>query len=313
MNNRSAWAKLPGILLSLALIFTTAPFSLAEASAADPLGSIISTGLTVVGNSAAPTGTTIFAGDRVRSDDPVLISLNSGSRIEMTKATANFDRKGDALVLQVDEGLLRFNFDKEESVEIEAGDYRFMASGDSGPTGELGINHRGQIAMNLMEGSFQALNTTTGKRTEVSIATPFAIMDQTGRGRIVNDGKTITDDFLSVDPNSLQGQCVVAGSEAYAISNNSGNLITINGNWDLGSGDYTYQVVECTEEAMVQAGASREAAENAVVASVFGVTPAAQESHVVRNAAIIAGVAGAVVVPLAIKAMGDDEKSPSSP
>ena len=86
----------------------------------------------------------------------------------------------------------------------------------------------------------------------------------------------------------------------------------INGNWGLRTDEYTYQVVACTEEAMVQAGASREAARNAVVTSVFGVQPTPQQSHTARNAAILAGIGGGVVIPVAIKAMGNDEKSQSS-
>jgi len=312
MNRRPTWTKVCGTLLSTTILFYTAPSLSAEASNSDPLGSILSGGNTFIGSSTAPAGTTIFAGDRVSSEGPALISLADGSRIEMTRATANFDRKGSVFVLQADEGLFRFRFEREDNVEIEASGYLFTADGNSGLAGELGVNRRGQIAMNLMEGTFEVLNTVSGTRAEVSVAAPFAVMDQTGRGRIVNRGETITDDSLSSEPDSLKGQCVVIGDEAYAISGNSGASITVSGNWELKSGEYMYQVVECTEDAMVQAGASREAAKKAVVASVFGVSPVAPASHTARNVAIVAGIGAGVAIPVAIKVMKKDEKSPSS-
>lgn len=312
MHCRAGWTKLCGILMSTAILYYTAPISLAEISDPDPLGSILSTGKAFVGNATAPDGTTVFAGDRVRSEGPALISLNGGSRIEMTRAAADFDRKGDAFFLRADEGLFRFRFKNDSKIEIEAGEYLFTGVGKSDLTGELGVNRRGQIAMNLITGAFEVLNTLSGERMEVSVATPFAAMDQTGRGRVVNNGKTIVDDSLSSETDALKGQCVVIDAEAYAISGNSGNLITVSGNWELKSGEYAYHVVACTEAAMVRAGASRDAAKKAVVASVFGVPPVAPASHTARNAAIIAGVAGAAALPLALKAMKKDEKSPSS-
>jgi hypothetical protein len=299
MNDKPAWEKLFGIVLIMILILSTALFSLADPVATLPLGSIVSTGNTTIGGTTAPSGTTIFVGDKITSVDATLINLNSGS-------------KGDALLVRMNKGLLRFNFNDRENVQIEAGEYRFMPTGDSGAVGELGMNQSGQIAMNLQKGSFKALNTITGIQTEITVATPFAVMDLAGKGRIVNDGNSVSDDFLSLGTDSLRGQCIVAGNEAYAISGNNGNRIMINGNWGLRTDEYTYQVVACTEEAMVQAGASREAARNAVVTSVFGVQPTPQQSHTARNAAILAGIGGGVVIPVAIKAMGNDEKSQSS-
>lgn len=309
MGHRFVCEKLAGVLLA-ALAFTASPSARAGTLAAAPLGAVVSTGNTTIGNTAAPTGTTVFAGDKVVSEDPALINLNSGSRVEMTKATASFDRNGGTLVMQVDEGLLRFSFNKGEQVQIEAGDYVFTAVGDSGNTGEMGMNRRGQIAMNVLKGAFEVLDTASGKRSELSVSTSFAAMDMTGKGRIA--GQTLQDDFLSLEPDSLKGQCVVAGSEAYAISGNTKDTITVNGKWKLKAGEYTYQVVACTQEALTRAGASTEAAKAAVVTSVFGVPPATKTSHTMRNVAIVAGVGGAVAVPVAIKAMGNNEKSPSS-
>jgi hypothetical protein len=310
MHHRSAWVKITGLLLALTLILITAPFTLAESIAAAPLGAIVTSGSTTIGSMTAPSGTTLFDGDLVVSSEQTLVSLNNGSRVEMTKTTAHFDHEGEILVLHVDEGLLWFKFNEGDQVRIHAGDYLFTTVGEESHTGELGLNSRGQIAMNVLKGAFEVLDTASGQRSEVSVSTPFAVMDQTGKG--VVSGKTIKDNFLSLEPDSLKGQCVVAGSEAYPISGNSRDVITVDGTWKLRAGEYTYQVVEFTEAVMIRAGASQEAARAAEVQSVFGVAPAAPASHTMRNVAIVAGIGGGVAIPIAIKAMGDDEKSPSS-
>lgn len=313
MANRPLWIKLPrNLLLLLLLLLVTASFSQAETVAAAPLGSIVASGYATIGNAAAPTGTTIFAGDQVTSKEPALIYFTSGSRIEMTKATANFSRHGKALVVQVDQGLLRFNFNKGEEVQIDAGEYRFTTVSNIGHTGELGLNRSGQIAMNVLDGTFKVLNTATGKQTEVSSNSPFEVMAQSGQGSVSRNGESLTDRSLILKPNELKGKCVVVRSKAYAIKGNSDTDIKINGTWDLKTGKYAYKVVECTEEAMIQAGASEKAAHEAALTSVFGVPPAPEGGHTVRNAAIIAGVGGAIGLPLAIKSLKGDEPSPSS-
>jgi len=308
---RPLWVKLTGSLLLLPLLFVTTPFSAAETTVSYPLGAIASSGHATIGNEAASTGTTVFAGDRVTSKDPVLIHFNSGSRIEMTKATANFARQGRALVVQVDKGLLRFNFNKGEQVQIDAGEYRFTTVSEIRNSGELGLNHRGQIAMNIVDGAFNVLNTATGRQTEVTANSPFAVMDQGGQGSVTRNNPLLSDRSLTLAPDELKGKCVVAGSEAYAILGNSESEITINGKWDLRTGNYSYKVVECTEETMIRAGASEKAAKEAVVAAVIGVSPVTEISHTVRNAAIIAGVGAGIGIPLAAK-MLKEEKSPSS-
>ncbi|MEJ2110119.1 MAG: hypothetical protein P8Z37_09445, partial [Acidobacteriota bacterium] len=107
--------------------------------------------------------------------------------------TAHFDHEGEILVLHVDEGLLRFKFNEGDQVRIHAGDYLFTTVGEESHTGELGLNSRGQIAMNVLKGAFEVLDTASGQRSEVSVSTPFAVMDQTGKG--VVSGKTIKDNF----------------------------------------------------------------------------------------------------------------------
>jgi hypothetical protein len=303
----SPWGSL---LLILILLFTVS-FSPAEIVATAPLGTIVVSGYATIGDAEATTGTTIFAGDQVTSRDPALIHFISGSRIEMTKATAEFDRHDNALAVNVNRGLIRFSFNESEAVQINAGDYRFTSAGNIGPSGELGLNRSGQIVMNIVDGAFTVLNTVTGKQAEVNADSPFAVVDRSGKGSLSKDGQLLTDDLLALQPNELRGKCVVVDREAYAIKGNTATELTIIGTWDLSTGNYLYKVVECTEEAMIQAGASEKAAKDAVSASVFGVPPM-HESHTVRNAAIVAGVGGAVGLTLAIKYLKGDEPSPSS-
>src|SRR3974377_1333597 len=119
------------VFLMLLTIVVTAPFSLAETFAAAPLGAIVTPGKVKVGGSVAPTGTTLFAGDQVSaSEAPALIQFNGGSRVEMTKAAGTFSRKGNALVVQANQGLLRFNFKRGEEVQINAGRFQFTSVGN---------------------------------------------------------------------------------------------------------------------------------------------------------------------------------------
>lgn len=133
MVYRSLRIKALAVAVSLLTIIVTAPFSPAETVAASPLGTIVTNGSVTVGNVTAPTGTTFFAGDKVTSVQPAMIKFDSGSRIEMTKAAATFSREGKTIVVQTDQGLLRFNFKKGETVRINAGKFRF--SGAATPAG----------------------------------------------------------------------------------------------------------------------------------------------------------------------------------
>jgi len=172
MVRRFIAVKALAAVISLLMVVVTAPFSLAETVAAAPLGAVVTAGSVTVGDAAAPTGTTIFAGDRVASDGPALIALNGGSRIEMTKAAATFSRQGGTLTVQANQGLLRFNFVKGENVRIKAGKYTFTSTNDSAHVGELGLTRDGEIAMNVTEGSFAALDTSTGTTSEASLGNP---------------------------------------------------------------------------------------------------------------------------------------------
>jgi hypothetical protein len=298
--------------LLLPLLLFTASFSPAEIAATAPLGTILASDDATIGNAAATAGTTIFAGDQLTSKEPALISFTNGSRIEMTKATAKFTRSSNTLVMDVDQGLIRFNFKKGEGVQIKAGEYTFATAGDIGPAGELGLNHSGQIAMNILEGAFAVVNTATGMQTEVNADNPFEVMDLSGRGSVSRNGDSLTDLSLSLKSNELKGKCIVVDTSAHVIKGNDATEIIISGTWDFETGNYPYKVVECTEKEMIQAGASKEAANNAAVESVFGVPPMPAESHTARNAAIIAGVGGGIALPLAINSLRGDEPSPST-
>jgi hypothetical protein len=297
--------------LFLLLLLFTSSFSQAEIATAAPLGTIVASGYATIGNSAATTGTAIFAGDQVTSEEPALISFISGSRIEMTKATAKFTRNSDALVVDVDRGLIRFNFKKGEGVQINAGEYTFTTAGNSVSSGELGLNRSGQIAMNILDGAFAVLNTATGMQTEVDVDDPFAVLGQSGQGHLSRNGNSISDLSLSLLRDELRGKCIVVETSAHSINGNSVTKISIAGNWDLETGIYLYKVVECNKDEMIRAGASEQAANDAAATSVS--LPPPPPSHIVRDAAFIAGIDAAIIMPLVIKSMRGDEPSPSTP
>ncbi|NLT68118.1 MAG: hypothetical protein GXX84_16060 [Acidobacteria bacterium] len=177
MSRRSVHAKFTSLILCFALFPVTAPYTVAETVAGSPLGTVVTQGRVTVGNAVAPTGTTIFAGDKVSSSQPALISFSGGSRVEMTKAAATFTRQGDTLVVDTNQGLLRFNFKKGEPVQINAGKFQFTGSQDSEHVGELGVNQDGELVMNLTQGTLMALNTATGARTEVTPGNPMTVFN----------------------------------------------------------------------------------------------------------------------------------------
>ncbi len=185
-------SRISALFLSLSTISFGAQFSIAGTVAALPLGTIITQGSVTVGNAAAPTGTTIFAGDKVSSSQPTLINFSTGSRMEITKAAATFSRQGKILIVKADQGLLRFSFKKGESVQIHAGKFQITGISDSSHVGELGLNSNGQIVMTVTEGTFSALNTETGTATEVTPTKPLAAADQSaaalGAGAVAGVG-----------------------------------------------------------------------------------------------------------------------------
>jgi len=269
-----------------------------------PLGTISSEGNVTVGNSSAPTGTTIFSGDRVASSQPALIDFSNGSRIEMAKASATFSRDGKTLVIKADQGLLRFNFAKGEDVSIDTGKYRITSEGSSGNMGELGLNSKGQMIVEMLEGSVSVLNKSTGQINKATLGRPLVLFTSSGNGNITNNGSSLTDASKIFNIDEFRGMCIVGGDEAYPISGNSSSQIAIKGNWQKDTGTIDYQVVECTEQAMTDAGASSEAASAAADAAT-GIAGASG----FPTAAAVAGVAAGAGVGIGV---WQSTKSPSS-
>jgi hypothetical protein len=308
--------KVLTLLLSLSTMIVAVPFTLAESTAATPLGTVVSTGSVTIGKSAAPTGTTVFAGDQVASTQPALINFSSGSRIEMTKAAATFARQGSTLVVQASQGLMRFNFKKGEDVQINAGDFRFTGGASSNRIGELGLNRSGQVVLTLTEGSFAALNTANGARAEVRPSAPLMALNQSGNGSLVKNGKKITDAEKKLQANELKGKCIVSGDEAYQINGNTATVISIKGAWKKETGTYDYIISDCNKEALIGLGASAASASAAATTVVAGSAAAAGAAAGVGGsvaggtaAAVVAGVAGAAGAGIGIN---DAVKSPSS-
>ncbi len=290
MVPKSVRIRALAILFSLAMAVTTGPFPLAETAAAIPLGTLVTVGNATVGNLSAPTGTTIFTGDMVTAAQPSLINFANGSRIEMTRAAANFAREGKTLVVEASQGLLRFNFLAGEQVKFDAGTYRFTTVGNSSHIGELGLNRSGQVVMTVKEGTLVAVNSATGAKTEVNPNNPLIATAQNGQGALLKGGRSVTDATKSFQSNALQGKCVVGGTEAYQVLGNDSNVIVIKGIWKLASGNYEYKVVDCTMEALKAAGASPEAASQAATV----ITAGTASGGTGITAGVVAGVVSSV-------------------
>lgn len=188
MARKSLRIRIPALGLSLAIVAATSPFSFAQAMSASPLGSLITAGNVAIGNVSAPTGTMIFNGDKVSSNQTSAIQFNSGSRIAMARAAATFDRDGEMLVVKADKGLLSFNFAEGESVRIEAAGFVFTGNGENAVAGELAVNQAGQLVMNVSEGVLMALNTATSARTMVTAQSNVDNTPQVTGGTVVHSG-----------------------------------------------------------------------------------------------------------------------------
>jgi len=314
MTRRPALTKILAVAVSTLTIFVTIPFSVAETLASPPLGVVVTQGTVTVGNSVAPTGTTIFAGDRIAAtDQPALISFNSGGRIEMTKAVATLSREGNTIIVQPVEGLLRFNFVKGEEVQINTDRYRFTAVGkDSVHTGELGLNRNGQVVLSMNVGSFASVDTISGQQTEVSPNKPLQVIALQGKGAVAKGGKTLTDASKSYAANVLNQQCVVAEKEAHAIASNNATVITVKGSWNLNSGLYDYKVTDCSKDALIAAGVPAAAAAGAAGATAAGAAAGGAAAAGMSTAAIV-GIAGGAAAALGVGiGVYESTKSPSS-
>jgi len=313
MIRRPVGTKVLAVAIAILTIFVTVPFSVAETVAASPLGVIATQGTVTVGNSAAPTGTTLFAGDRITAANlPALVSFKSGSRIEMTKAVATLSREGNTLVVQPVEGLLRFNFVKGEEVQINTGRYNFTTVGeDSSHAGELGLNRNGQLVLAMTEGTFASFDTVSGEQKEVSPNKPLQATSLEGKGAITKDEKTVTDNSKAFDVNALDKRCIVAEKEAHAIKSNTATVITVKGSWKLRTGTYDYKISDCNKAALLAAGASAASATVAVGAAAGGAAAgAAAGLSTAAIVGIVGGTAAAVGVGVGVY---EATKSPSTP
>jgi hypothetical protein len=163
------------LALCLLAFVSTMPFSLADTIKTVPVGVIVTSGKVMIGEGSAPSGTTLFSGDKVLAEkDGALINFFSGSRIEMTKATAIFTQQGKTLVANISQGLLRFNFAKGEDVQIHAGKFNFVVKGNSAHVGELGFNNKGEIAVTMSEGALSLVDSNGKAIAEVDSNHPFA-------------------------------------------------------------------------------------------------------------------------------------------
>jgi len=252
MVQRSYGTKTLAIMLCLLAINVTVPFSWSETFEPSPLGAIVTRGTVTVGDNTAPTGTTVFSGDRIATTDPALVNLMSGSRIELTNAAATLSREGDMLVVAANHGLLRFNFLKGEEVRIDAGKYSFTSVGkDSAHVGALGLNTNGQVVLAASEGTFACLNTASGEVAGVFPGGSFDATDQPGQGALTKGDKTLTDATKKWRSDELKGKCLEVQNETHTIAGNTDTVITIKGSWKLNTGSYEYKIKDCNPVAML--------------------------------------------------------------
>lgn len=192
MSYRTGTRKIVASLLCLLMLSMALPFSLAGTPAATPLGVIMTTGTAKVSGRPAPTGTSLFPGDRITaSSDPLLINLSSGSRIQMTNAAATFAAESKKLIVQAGYGLFNFHFTGADSVQIDAGKYRFIADSKMARAAELGVNQSGEVAMTVSQGEFTAINLKTGEQSKVTAERPLVTPGRAVQAKAGMSGKTI--------------------------------------------------------------------------------------------------------------------------
>jgi hypothetical protein len=216
------------------------------------LGTIVARGDVRVGNRTAPSGTTVFDGDRILAlnNSTALVQLAGGGRIEVVNGIADLHREGNRLLVKAERGLLRFRFEVDSRVRFRAGRYDFTSSSShSAHAGDLGLNLNGQVAMVLTSGSFMATRILDGATLQVVPDAPMVVLDQFGRGSVAQNGRNLTDRSKSWQTNELKGKCVSAGGERYRILDNTRNDLTIEGTWKLATGVYDYTIADCPEPA----------------------------------------------------------------
>jgi hypothetical protein len=302
-----------GMIFSVACLLIASIQLPADAAEALPIGRLATSGTVSVGNVPAPTGTTLFSGDRLSAQDfPALIRFGSGSTIVLPRGSAaSIYRKGAGLLIRAEKGTLGFHFVPREEARIEAGRYTLIASAKgAAEVGELVVDATGRIAMALSSGSFSAFDAQSGKSFDVSAQTPGKSgLQAGGSGSLINDTNTFTDPAQRWSENALMGKCIVARGETHRILANKTTTLTLQGTWLLFSDSYKYVITECAAQALADAGAVI-GIEEALKEPVAPVATAAGTPPPVRSAstgmsrgtktALIAGVAGGAAVGVAV-------------
>lgn len=263
------------IILCMLTVSVTAPLSLAEVVGSSPIGKLATSGRVSIEGVAAPTGTVVFAGESVATEEsPAVITFLQGSSVMLTPgAAATFSRSGKTLVIHADKGVIGFDFVPGEDVRIQAGAYQLTASAhDRAVAGGLALAADGRVAMSLSSGRFAALNTVSGIRSEVTPTEAAELLPpQTGKGNLTKGGNTFTDPNANWTRDSLKGKTIRVGGEKHTVISNTSNTITIDGTWSVNTGVYGYSVVAAGAVAAGAAGAGLSAAAKiAIVAAIVG-------------------------------------------
>jgi hypothetical protein len=188
-------------------------------------------------------------------------------------AAATFSSAGKTLLIHAEKGIISFNFIPGEEVSIQAGAYQFTASTlDRANTGEIALAADGRVAMSLSSGSFSALDTANGMRSEVTPKEAAELLPpQTGKGSLTKGGNTFTDPNAHWWTDSQKGKTIRVGGETHTIVSNTANTITIDGTWTLNTGAYGYSVAAAGAAAAGAAGVGLSvAAKLAIVAAIVG-------------------------------------------
>lgn len=246
MPNSSYGKQAAVLILCILTISVTSPFSSAEVLGSSPIGKLATAGSVSIGGVAAPTGTAVFSGDSVSTQEsPALIAFREGSSVVLAqRAAATFSREGKRLVVHADQGAMDFNFIPGEDVSLQAGAYQFVASSrDRANAGELALVADGRVVIWLTSGSFSALDTASGARFDLSPASaPEPLPQQAGKGSLTKGGNTFTDQTANWAADSLKGRTITISGETHRIKSNTLMTIIIEGAWRLNTGTYGYSL-----------------------------------------------------------------------
>jgi hypothetical protein len=299
-----------GMMCWVGLVFAAQLSLKAGQAAALPIGRLTTSGTVSIGNVPAPTGTTLFSGDRLSAQNaPALVSLSGGSSVVLTHgAAATISRKGRALIVQAEKGIIGFHFVPSEQVRIETDRYKFTSSAeDKAEVGELTVGAGNRVSMSLSSGRFSALDTKSGESFDISSSPQAKPKSQPGgTGKLVNDTDTFSDAGKHWTKNIFRNKCIVVRGEAHRILGNKSNTLTVSGTWLLFSGTYEYTITECTAQALADAGAEI-GVEDAIRVSSAQARPHGMSAG--AKTAIVLGVAGGAAAGTAV-AVSRKSKSP---